>query len=275
MKDKNPVSHDVEQWIEKQAPRDENVEISVVVPAYNEQWRLPPTLIDMIDFFDGKGLPYEVIVVDDGSQDLTSTIVRKFERIRPQVRLLRAPQNHGKGYALRMGVLNSRGKRVLIADADGATPIMEFERLTAALDGGADVAIGSRAMASATTTVTTNWYRKLLGRSFNLVVNLFLLPGIADTQCGFKMFTEQAARFLFERQTADGFSFDVEILYLAKKTEMKIAEIPINWTNVPGSKVNLVLDAMKMFHDIFFFRFRHRGIDRSAFRSQIEATQRL
>lgn len=258
--EKSLISSDVEEWIEKQDQRVERVDVSIVVPAYNEQWRLPPTLIDIIDFLDPRGSSYEVIVVDDGSRDETSEIARKFERIRPQVRLLKLPANHGKGYALRMGVLNSRGTRVLIADADGATPIAEMERLGAALDGGADVAIGSRALPSADTTVSTRWYRKFLGRSFNFVVNIILLPGIADTQCGFKMFTDRAARFLFDLQKADGFSFDVEILYIARKAGLKIAEIPINWTNVPGSKVNLVLDAIRMFKDIFFFRVKHRRV---------------
>jgi len=255
----------VNTWIEQQPVTSPQVELSVVVPAFNEERRLPPTLIDIIDFFDRKGISYEVLVIDDGSKDSTAEVVRKFERVRHQVRLIQLPKNYGKGHAVRLGVLNSRGARVLFADADGATPIQEFERLEAAVAGGADIAIGSRALASADTKVATSIHRRLLGRVFNKCVNLILLPTIADTQCGFKMFTRKAAMFLFRRQRADRFSFDVELLYMAHKADLNIKEVPINWTNVPGSKVNLVHDSLTMFRDVFRFRVIHRGVDRESF----------
>lgn len=255
----------VNTWIEQQPVTSPQVELSVVVPAFNEERRLPPTLIDIIDFFDRKGISYEVLVIDDGSKDSTAEVVRKFERVRHQVRLIQLPKNYGKGHAVRLGVLNSRGARVLFADADGATPIQEFERLEAAVAGGADIAIGSRALASADTKVATSIHRRLLGRVFNKCVNLILLPTIADTQCGFKMFTRKAAMFLFRRQRADRFSFDVELLYMAHKADLNIKEVPINWTNVPGSKVNLVHDSLAMFRDVFRFRVIHRGVDRESF----------
>lgn len=259
MSSSNRSSH-VEEWIERQAPSEIEVALSVVVPAYNEERRLPPTLVDIIDFLDNRSETYEIIVVDDGSSDGTVEMVRKFERLRPQVRLLRSTANLGKGHAVRMGVMNARGKRIVFADADGSTPIAELARLEEALVSGAEVAIGSRALASRETRVVTRWYRKYLGRMFNLCVNLLIVPDIADTQCGFKLFDGRAARFLFERQRADGFSFDVEILYIAKKADLRIREVPINWSNVPGSKVNLGLDALKMFRDIFVFRVRHRSV---------------
>ncbi|MEY4667950.1 MAG: hypothetical protein RL518_649 [Pseudomonadota bacterium] len=252
-------------WIEQQPITSPQVELSVVVPAFNEERRLPPTLIDIIDFFDRKGISYEVIVIDDGSTDGTAEVVRKFERVRSQVRLIQLPRNYGKGHAVRLGVLNCRGVRILFADADGATPIQEFERLEAAITGGADIAIGSRALASADTKVATSLHRRLLGRVFNKCVNLILLPSIADTQCGFKMFTRKAAIFLFRRQRADRFSFDVELLYMAHKANLTIKEVPINWTNVPGSKVSLVRDSLSMFRDVFRFRVVHRGVDRASF----------
>ncbi len=255
----------VNTWIEQQPVTSPQVELSVVVPAFNEERRLPPTLIDIIDFFDRKGISYEVLVIDDGSKDSTAEVVRKFERVRHQVRLIQLPKNYGKGHAVRLGVLNSRGARVLFADADGATPIQEFERLEAAVAGGADIAIGSRALASADTKVATSIHRRLLGRVFNKCVNLILLPTIADTQCGFKMFTRKAAMFLFRRQRADRFSFDVDLLYMAHKADLNIKEVPINWTNVPGSKVNLVHDSLTMFRDVFRFRVIHRGVDRESF----------
>ena len=239
------------------------LDISVVIPAYNEERRLPPTLIDIIDFFDSLHVAYEVIVVDDGSSDGTADVVNKFERVRPQVKLMKLPKNSGKGYAVRFGVLNSRGSRVLFADADGATPISEFTRLNNALESGADLAIGSRAMFSNDTHVATSIHRKFLGRVFNHCVNWILLPGIADTQCGFKLFTRPSAQFLFSHQRSDRFSFDVELLYLAKKAEFRIAEVPINWNNIPGSKVNLVLDALLMFRDIIRFKIIHRAVHRN------------
>lgn len=255
----------INNWIDQQPVTAPAVELSIVIPAYNEERRLPPTLIDAIDFFDRKSISYEVIVIDDGSTDATAEVVRKFERVRSQVRLIQLPRNHGKGHAVRLGVLNCRGSRILFADADGATPIQEFERLEAAISAGADIAIGSRALASSDTKVATSFHRRILGRVFNRCVNLILLPSIADTQCGFKMFTRKAALFLFRRQRADRFSFDVELLYMAHKAELAIQEVPINWTNVPGSKVSLVMDSLSMFRDIFRFKVIHRGVDRACF----------
>lgn len=264
----NPPDSTVDKWIEAQKSSKDPLYLSVVVPAFNERWRLPPTLIDMVDYLDQKSFRYEVIVVDDGSSDETADIVKKFERVREQVRLIRLPRNCGKGHAVRLGMLNAKGARVLFADADGSTPISEIDRLIAALDNGADIVIGSRAMFSKDTSVKTVWYRKLLGRLFNSVVNVILLPGIADTQCGFKMFTHKASEFLFSRQQSDGFSFDVEILYIAQRAELKITEVPINWENVPGSKVNLIVDALKMFRDVFRFRVKHRGVKPEDYRNE-------
>lgn len=262
----------IDSWIHQQPITAARVDLSVVIPAYNEERRLPPTLIDVIDFFDQKKISYEVIVIDDGSADRTSDVVRKFERVRNQVRLIQLPKNYGKGHAVRLGVLNCHGAHVLFADADGATPIQEFDRLSSAMSAGADIAIGSRALTSTDTKVATSIHRRLLGRVFNRCVNLILLPSIADTQCGFKMFTRQAAQFLFRLQRADRFSFDVELLYMAYKANMKIKEVPINWTNVPGSKVNLLIDSLCMFRDVLRFKVIHRGIDRTAFRQFQQAT---
>ena len=170
--------------------------------------------------------------------------------------MLTYPANRGKGYAVRFGMFNARGRYLLFNDADGASPIPEVERLFAAIEDGADVAIGSRAMFSRETDVQTVWYRKFLGRVFNAYVNIIILPGIADTQCGFKMFSRKAAKFIFRRQKAERFSFDVELLYLARKAGYVIAEVPINWTNVAGSKVNLVKDSLAMGWDLTKFRLR-------------------
>jgi len=261
----HPPSPHLQEWFRQQEASTDTVDLSVIVPAYNEERRLPPTLIHMIDFFDARGISYEIIVVDDGSKDGTGEMVRKFERVRHQVRSIQLPRNYGKGHAVRLGVLNSRGKRILFADADGATPIEEFARLDEALNKGASVAIGSRALASNNTKVSTSVHRRLLGRIFNRCVNTILLPAITDTQCGFKLFTRPVALFLFRNQRSDRFSFDVELLYIAKKAGISVKEVAINWNNIPGSKVNLAIDSLKMFRDVFQFRVLHRHISPEQF----------
>ncbi len=235
---------------------EDRVALSVVIPAFNEERRLPQTLLSVVEYLDARAETYEVIVVDDGSRDTTAKLVRQFSRLSPRVRLLACPQNHGKGFAVRLGIMNAVGERILYEDADGASPIEELVRLEAELQKGADIAIGSRAMVSAETAVRTIWLRKFMGRVFNFLVNVIVVPGIEDTQCGFKLFTRDAARFLFSRQQAEGFSFDVEIIFLAQRAKLQIAEVPVNWTNIPGSKVNLVKDSILMLADVVRFRVR-------------------
>jgi dolichyl-phosphate beta-glucosyltransferase len=237
---------------------EQGIELSIVIPAYNEETRLPKMLLAAYEYLHARGVEYEMLVVDDGSSDDTAKVVKQFEQLTPCVRLLTYPTNRGKGYAVRFGVLNARGRLILFDDADGATPIEEIERLEAAIAAGAQIAIGSRALDSLETGVRTVWYRRLLGRVFNAMVNIVVLPGIADTQCGFKLFVRPAAKFIFKRQRAERFSFDVEVLYLARKAGFRIAEVAVNWHNVPGSKVNLIKDSMKMAVDIL--RFRLRGL---------------
>lgn len=260
MIDRPPLKPDSSSTDQAGGEAGDGIMLSVVIPAFNEERRLPPTLVDMVDQLDTWGKPYEIIVVDDGSTDRTGEVVEKFARIRPQVRLHRLPTNTGKGAAVHAGMAEAVGARRLFADADGATPFAELWRLDAELDRGADVAIGSRALTSQRTQVKTVWYRKVLGRIFNGTVNLVLLPRIADTQCGFKLFTANAAREIFSRQTAVGFSFDVEILYIARRLGLRIIEVPINWINVAGSKVNLIIDSAQMLFDVFRFRLRHRTL---------------
>lgn len=230
------------------------LDISVVFPAYNEEKRLSKTLEETISYLQQKNISYEIIVVDDGSADSTSNVVIEFSKNYPQVRLLTYPVNKGKGYAVKFGVLNSLGKKVLFADADGATPISELERLENAISQGADLAIGSRALNSKETKVIAQAHRKLLGRIYNGFVNLVILPGIKDTQCGFKLFKREVAFNIFNKQKSEKFSFDVELLFLAKKAGYKIVELPVNWHNVPGSKVNLLRDSILMAKDIIIFR---------------------
>lgn len=244
------------------------VDLSVVIPAYNEERRLPLTLVDTIDYLDQRNaansskFSYEIIVVDDGSTDNTAVTVTKFEKIRHELRLLQLPVNSGKGRAVQLGMLNARGSRVLFMDADGATPIEEFERLSLALDQGSQLAFGSRAIASKDTKVETVWYRKYPGRIFNFLVNSILLGEVSDTQCGFKLFSSEAAQFLFSKQTLPGFGFDVEILYLARKAGISTKEVAVNWVNIPGSKVSLFKDSLRMFFEILLVRIRHSRVEK-------------
>lgn len=235
------------------------LQLSIVIPSFNEALRLPPTLLLATDYLESEKINYEIIVVDDGSTDDTVSIVGKMHKLRPRVRVISFEKNKGKGAAVKAGLLECIGEIVGFMDADGASPIEEYSRLNAALKAGADLAIGSRALASKDTQIKTVWYRKLLGRIFNAVVNFISVPGIKDTQCGFKFFKRDAAQKIIPNLTCSGFSIDVEILLLAQKAKLKISEVPINWVNIPGSKVNLIVDSSKMLRDVIKLRWKHRG----------------
>ena len=229
-------------------------DLSIVIPAYNEASRIEPTIREMVGYCRGSGRTFEVILVDDGSQDGTSTVGRKLAAEFPELKLIRLAANHGKGYAVRTGVVNAIGRSVLFADADGATPITELERLEGALEAGADVAVGSRALRAAGVRVHAKLYRHLIGRTFHLLVEWLADGGVKDTQCGFKLFRSGAAQDLFSRMRMNGFSFDVEVLVMARKRGYRVTEVPVNWTHQPGSKVNLTLDSMRMAADLVRIR---------------------
>jgi dolichyl-phosphate beta-glucosyltransferase len=254
----------------KPAPRND-IHLSIVVPAYNEQSRLPRTVLETLRFCTTNNLGFELIIADDGSQDGTLALTRLFEECDTRVRALACP-HLGKGSAVRMGMLNAKGRFVLFMDADGATPLSEIPKLMAALEEGNDVAIGSRVgqRLGGEVEVKTSAHRRLIGRVFAFFVNLFAVEGIADTQCGFKMFRSEAAQAIFSLQKTAGFAFDVEILFIAKRLSLTIVEIPVNWAAQPGSKVNLVTDSIKMLWDISLIRWMHRN-----FHAATPRTQRL
>jgi dolichyl-phosphate beta-glucosyltransferase len=231
-------------------------DLSIIIPAYNEEARLRPTLQDYLTFCRQGARRVELIVVDDGSLDRTSQIVDGLVHEYPEIRLIRLAENHGKGHAVRSGVVNAQGKLVLFADADGATPLSEIERLEAAVAAGADVAIGSRALADGQVRVNARLHRRVIGRIFHAMVEILTVPGVKDTQCGFKLFRGPVAHDLFSRMRIRGFSFDVEVLLMAHRRGYRIAEVPVNWTHQPGSKVNLVTDSARMLRDLFVIRGR-------------------
>lgn len=231
-------------------------ELSIVIPCYNEELRLPETIEEICSYARTCGESWEVVLVDDGSCDGTAKLLADVDTSPLAKQVIVFPQNRGKGAAVRIGATNARGKLVLLDDADGATPIKEVERLRKAIQNGADVAIGSRAISSQDTVVVGTVHRKIMGRVFNYFVSLIIGPGFADTQCGFKLFTRQAAEKIFPLQQNDGFSFDVEILYLARKLGFKIAEVAINWHDVPRSKVRIVRDSLGMAFDVVKLRVR-------------------
>jgi dolichyl-phosphate beta-glucosyltransferase len=231
-----------------------NSTLSIVIPAFNEEARLAPTVRGAVAAVRARGGNGEVIVVDDGSRDGTSALVQRLAADLPEVRLVRLAANHGKGYAVRSGMLNTTGELALFADADGATPWDQLARLEAAVAAGADVAIGSRALTSAETNVQARWYRRLIGRTYHKLVEMLTVRGFRDTQCGFKLFRGAVAHDLFARMRMDGFSFDVEVLLMAQRGGHRVVEVPVNWVHQPGSRVNLVRDSLRMARDLFVIR---------------------
>jgi dolichyl-phosphate beta-glucosyltransferase len=207
-------------------------QLSVVIPAFNEADRLPPTLDRVLAHLRARGESFEVIVVDDGSRDDTVARARA-----AGVSVLLNEVNRGKGFSVRRGMLAARGARRLMTDADLSTPIEDLVPLMARLDAGYDVAIGSRALPDSNVEIHQPWYRENTGRVFNGLVRLLAVPGLMDTQCGFKLFSAAAAEAAFSRARMDGFSFDVEALFLARRLGFRIAEVPVTWRNDAASRV--------------------------------------
>jgi len=237
---------------------DQRPELSIVIPAYNEEKRLPTALARIQDYFTAKesGLDgIEIIVVDDGSTDSTRAIAEEWSRRIRCLRVVSNGQNRGKGYSVRHGMREARGRIGLFADADLSSPIQESAKLLAAIAAGNDVAIGSRAMDRALIEVHQSPYRELAGIIFNAFVRLFTLLPLQDTQCGFKAFVLERSRVVFEQQRIEGFGFDPEILFLAKRHGLRIAEVPVRWAHDPATKVHVVRDSVQMFGDLIYIRW--------------------
>lgn len=236
------------------------VYLSIIIPAYNEETRLPSTLKRVLEYMALRDFSYEIIVVDDGSRDGTAGVVRQFMETHETVRLVSNGMNRGKGYSVRHGVLEAWGRDVLFSDADLSTPIEECEQLLPYISSGEfDIAIGSRSLPESHLVVRQPWYRERMGKAFNwLVRKVAGLSDIPDTQCGFKCFRGETARHLFRKQRIEGFAFDAEILYLARKFGYKIKQVPISWYNSPASKVSIIRHSLQMLKDLIKMRWADR-----------------
>lgn len=228
--------------------------LSVVVPAYNEEARLKPSLDRLHQYYSGQPYSYDITIVSDGSKDGTGALVREFASKHPEFRLIEYQPNRGKGYAVRTGMLAAQGDLVLFCDADIATPQEETETLLKQMDQGAQIAIGSRPLRESHLEKRQPLYRELLGRAFNLAVRTLAIREIHDTQCGFKIFTRACAQDVFGRCKFDGFSFDLEVLLIARDLGYTIAEVPIRWSHQEGSKVNMLRDGTRMLRDLIKMR---------------------
>lgn len=234
---------------------------SIVIPAYNEQERIPATLEAVLSCIEARDWSAEVVVVNDGSTDATAEVVRQFAATHPIVRLLENPGNHGKGYSVRAGMLAALGDVLLFTDSDLSAPIEEAERLFAAIEAGADIAIGSRWLESDRQSQRQPFYRQFFGRCFNLVTRAVMGLGFADTQCGFKAFTRLAAQTVFQLQTIEGWGFDPEILFIAGQRGLWVREVPVSWAHDDRSRVSYLRDGLKMLAELASIRLKaFRGL---------------
>lgn len=228
---------------------------SIILPAFNEGSRIGPSLEKTLAFVREQGWNVEIIVVNDGSRDNTAAIVKEFMLHAPELRLLENPGNHGKGYSVRNGMLNARGKILLFSDADLSSPIHESLKLIAAIEEGAEVAFGSRWLLAETQTRRQSLLRQVVGRAYNVLLRIVLGLPYKDTQCGFKAFTRHAAEIIFTRQQIERWGFDPEILFIARKFGLKMTEVAVEWANDDRSKINLIADGIKMFFELLSIRF--------------------
>jgi dolichyl-phosphate beta-glucosyltransferase len=231
------------------------IDISVIIPAYNEESRIGTSLLSALEFLNKTGNSFEILVVDDGSSDNTSGVAGGIDNT---IKVLVQPRNMGKGAAVRRGMLESKGKIRIFSDADFSTPIYELPKILASLHEGYDICIGSRALRPELIKKHQPFYREFMGKTFNKIIQVLLFRGIKDTQCGFKGFTDKSADKLFSDSVIDGFGFDVEILYLARKYGFKVKEEPVEWYNDQRSTVSPIKDSLKMIIEIFRIRKLHK-----------------
>jgi dolichyl-phosphate beta-glucosyltransferase len=229
-------------------------ELSIIIPSYNEEARLPATLDRIVAYVSRSGRETEVLVVDDGSTDGTAAVAESFREKLPSLRVVSNGVNRGKGYSVRHGMREARGRIVLFTDADLSAPIEEADKLMAVMDKN-DVAIGSRALDRSLISVHESRFREFAGIVFNTLVRIILRLPFVDTQCGFKAFRSERCRIIFEQQRIERFGFDPELLYLARHHGLHAVEIPVRWAHSPATKVNMLRDSIQMFLDILVIRW--------------------
>jgi glycosyltransferase involved in cell wall biosynthesis len=228
---------------------------SIVIPAYNESVRLRPTLNELLRHAHEQSLDMEILVVNDGSSDDTAQIVREYGKAYPNVLLVENPGNRGKGYSVRNGMLHARGDICLFTDADLSSPIGEAQKLFDAIGRGADIAIGSRWLQTEMQTERQPLYRQVFGRIFNIALRVILGLKFADTQCGFKAFRRDAAQRIFPLQKIERWGFDPEILYLARRSGLRVDEVPVLWAHSEGTRLNPLRDGIRMFLEVLRIRW--------------------
>lgn len=231
--------------------------ISIIIPAYNEEKRIEASLDKILEFTNSRDLDVEIIVIDDGSSDKTT---EKATRPEENIKVIKQPTNLGKGAAVRRGMIESCGDIRVFTDADLSTPIYELQKVLDRINDGIEVFVGSRAVDYSMIKKHQPKYRELMGKTFNLIVQFLVLKGIKDTQCGFKGFTADAAKKIFNHAKINGFGFDVEILFLARKFGFSISEVPVEWYNDERTTVSPIVDSAKMFWDILKVRFIHKNL---------------
>ncbi len=241
----------------------EDIHLSVVVPAFNEEKRIGSTLPAIFEYLDKTAYRYELIVVDDGSKDRTKDVVRSLIDGVEGARLISYFPNRGKGYAVRCGILGSKGKNILFTDADLSTPIQEVEKFFPLLDKGYDIVIASKRLVDSKVEVFQPFYRRESAKIFNFIRYAILGVDYADTQCGFKLFKGRVARDLFGRLTIERYMFDSETLYLAEKLGYRVKEMPVRWRDVPGSTLNITREGTHMLRDLVRIRINHRKLQQN------------
>lgn len=236
-------------------------QLSVVIPAFNEAATIADTVAAVCRFVSETGMPAEVIVVDDGSTDDTGVIAeRALAQSEVPWRVVRFDTNRGKASAVRQGMLEAGGDLLLMTDADLSVSLEQLPKFLDAIRAGADIAVASRAVRGARGDPPQPLWRILVGKAYAVVRRLIVLPHIADTQCGFKLFTREAAREAFSRQTATSWAFDAEVLYIAHRLGYRIVEVPVVWCNRRESKVRVLRDLWKVLRDLLVVRWRHRKL---------------
>ena len=229
--------------------------LAVIVPAYNEEDRIGPTLERLNEYLASQKYTWKVVVVSDGSTDSTVQIVTKFASSHTGFELIDSHPNRGKGFVVRKGMTEVEAEWLLFSDSDLAAPIEEVEKLILAVERGAPIAIGSRPLKESNLEVRQPWYREMAGRMFNLAVQTLAVRGIKDTQCGFKLYRQDVSRDVFSRCKLDGYGFDFESLMIARDLGYEIAEVPIRWSHQEGSKVNMLRDGARMLFELVKLRF--------------------